>query len=866
MEPDPMTPSAADTDRHPRPATGTRSVVWLTIGLAVAGAAAGFGVVRLSRLPGQHSGVVTWVLLAAGFAVSEVFVVHVHIRRESHSFSLSEVPLVIGLFLVSPRVLLPAALVGFGLALGLHRRQAPIKLAFNLAKEPLEVAIALAVFRTAGTTGRVPGVAAGLAAVAAMLACALFAGLLVSVVIALSEGAWTGSGVLRRLPMSALGSVMAACLGLVAVVLIDVDPSMLWLLVVPAMVCYGVYAAWTAQSRRMQSVQFLYRTAQVLQDYPSIDDAILALLAETRELLNVTSVQLIYKPHGDGRALQARFTADGDSHVETSDADDVSDLVSMLDGGDGARFAAIEEHEPLRRHFGQGSGVAILAPLTVSDVIIGALFVGPPLSDVGRFDDEERQLVDTTARALSVSLENGSLERSLNQLRTLERQLAHQAYHDSLTQLPNRSRFIDQVAEVANGHEDFAVLFVDLDDFKMVNDSLGHDAGDALLVEVGQRIGGCLRSGDLAARLGGDEFAVLLHPITGHGAAESTAARILSALTQPLTIFGNPVRVSASIGVAVGGPGSDVAELLRGADVAMYRAKAAGKGQSSSFQSAMHRDMMLRYQLLQDVQVAVERGELCVEYQPIVSLSNGMVNGVEALVRWDHPEHGRMTPELFIPLAEETRAIGGITDLVMRDACAQAARLAPTVLSRVSFNASMRDLSDSSFTARVASAIASSGIDARRLVCEVTESSLLTERATETLHALRGIGVGVSLDDFGTGYSSLQVLRQLPLDQLKIAKPFIDDLDLRPEAVAFVRAITTLGMTLGLSVVAEGVERAGQATALRDAGCEYAQGFLFARPVPAGELESHLGTHPLRDATAGDRLPDRSLSAALGQR
>jgi diguanylate cyclase (GGDEF)-like protein len=600
----------------------------------------------------------------------------------------------------------------------------------------------------------------------------------------------------------------------------------------------------------MEGLSFLYRTAQMLQDHASIDDAITALLSETRELLRATSVEVLYQPSTGGSALRARFVDGDDAYVETCAGDEIPALLAILDGDESARLVSIEESAPLARYFGEDDveGVAIIAPLTIGERATGAFLISPPLSRVTHYSEDERQLVDTTARALSVALEKGSLETSLQKLRTVEEQLVRQAYHDPLTQLPNRARFIERVTEVTNGAPGsdggFAVLFIDLDDFKTVNDSLGHDAGDTLLVEVGKRIGSSLRPGDLAARLGGDEFAVLIHGVENQGIAEAAAERFLESLTQPLTIAGHATRVSASIGVALGTEGDDVIGLIKGADVAMYNAKAAGKSRVAVFQAAMHEEMMSRYQLLQDVQVALERDELSVQYQPIVNLASGRVVSAEALVRWDHPELGRIPPDVFVRLAEENRAIGDITRLVLNDSCAQLARHGRERLPRASINVSARDLSVVDFVATVAAATAAYGVEPDRLVCEVTESLLLDERATATLDLLRAAGVGVALDDFGTGYSSLQVLRRLPLDEIKIAKPFIDDVELDPAATAFVRAITTLGKTIGLHVVAEGVERPAQVGELQAAGVDAAQGYLFARPMSADDLAEHLERHP----------------------
>ena len=844
-----MTETEADREQPARRVLSTHIVTVLTAVVALAGAAAIVVALSLHPTAGQHDGVLTAVLVAGGFAAAEVFVVHLHVRRNSHSFSMTEFPLMIGLFFASPALFLVSALAGSALALVVHRRQWGIKLLFNLGRGAIEITGALLVFRAISLTPAVADNRDVLAGLAAALVYSFVGAVLVSLAIAASERSWTSARFVATLPMSVLGTSMAASLGLVAVIVLEISPATVWLLLVPVTGCYALYSAWTLQSRRMESLGFLYRTAQILQDHGAIDDAITALLAETRELLRAKSVEVLYQPNAGGDALRARFVDGADAYVERCGGDDIATLLSILDGDQDARLVAIEGSEPLARYFGEAlGGLAIIAPLTIDDRPTGAFLVSPPLSRVDHFAEEERRLVDTTARALSVSLEKGSLETSLQKLRTLEEQLVRQAYHDPLTQLPNRARFIERVNEVASGqlHHDqaFAVLFIDLDDFKTVNDSLGHDAGDALLVEVGRRIGSSLRPGDLAARLGGDEFAVLIHQVESQGAAEAAAERFLATLTQPLTIAGHQTRVSASVGVALGTWGSDATGLIKGADVAMYNAKAAGKSRVAVFHPAMHAELMSRYQLLQDVQIALERDELSVQYQPIVNLTTGRVVSAEALIRWDHPELGRIPPDVFVRLAEENRAIGDITQLVLNDVCTQLARHGLDLLPLASINVSARDLAGDDFVDIAAAATAASGIEPNRLVCEVTESLLLEERATATLHLLRQSGVRVALDDFGTGYSSLQVLRRLPLDEIKIAKPFIDDVELDPAAAAFVRAIVTLGKIVGLHVVAEGVERPAQVDELRAAGCDAAQGYLFAKPMSADDLAAYLARPP----------------------
>lgn len=850
-----MSASTTQGSRRPRRRAVATSVMALTAAVVTAAVAAGIWVWALPPTIGQSNWLVAWVAIAAGFAAADVFVVHVQVRRDSHSFSLSEVPLVAGLFLVSPRGLLVGALVGAGLALAVHRRQTPVKLVFNLARLTLEIAAALAIFAVADLSTGEPGAKDATVTFIATFAAMIISAVLVSLAIAASERSWKGVGFWRTLPISVLGTITATALGLITVVMIDAAPDIAWVLAFPVVGCYGLYSAWTKQTRRTESLQFLYRTAQLLQEHASVDEAAVTLLAETRKVLRATGVELIYQSSDGAAAVRATFGADGESVVGSTTDDDVYQLLALLDGTGAATLVESEGRGLEAGHLGPGGrGLSIIAPLVAADETVGALVIGPPLGDVARFGEEERQLVDTTARALGAALENGSLERSLAQLRTIERELTYLAHHDPLTELPNRTRFIERVTEAASvedGSEPrFALLFVDLDDFKFVNDSLGHDIGDALLIEVGRRITGCLRADDVAARLGGDEFAVLLTSIGGPGEAKALAAKILDTLNQPLRLGGHTMSTAASIGVSIGQPGADVGEILKGADVAMYEAKAAGKGQIVCLQDD-EATRMSSYELLRGIEEAGDLGELSVDYQPVVRLSDDGLASLEALIRWDHRTRGRVPAAGFVRLAETNRGIDDITRLVLRDACGHLQRHAPGVLPAMSINLSRRGLRIPDFIEDARRVFDETGVEPRRLVCEISESVLLEGEAILSVRALQDLGVRLSIHDFGTQSCSIQRLREYGVDQIKIGYEFIASVDRKPRDLDVVKGIVALGRALGLDVVAKGVERAAQAAALRGSGCHAMQGYLIARPMPAhdvaGYLEgfaTHTGTEP----------------------
>ena len=432
--------------------------------------------------------------------------------------------------------------------------------------------------------------------------------------------------------------------------------------------------------------------------------------------------------------------------------------------------------------------------------------------------------------------------RDLQERKALEQKLVFQAFHDPLTRLANRSLFRERVEHALDRRNtpDIAVMFVDLDNFKTINDSLGHAAGDHVLVEMAHRVRSSLRTEDTAARLGGDEFAVLLEDAEVTAAAR-VAERIRQAMGMPFWVLGQEVYVSASIGIAVRREGDTAGELLRNADVAMYTAKSKGKARFELFEPAMHDAVVARLGLEAEMRRALERHEFVVHYQPIVRLETGEVIGAEALVRWQHPTRGLVPPLEFIPLAEETGLIVPLGSWVLRQACHQLAEWQklrgggePFVMN---VNLSSRQLVRDLIADEVAEAVDESGIRASWLVLEVTETVLMADPvvAATALAHIRDLGVRVALDDFGSGYSSLSHLRRFPIDIVKIDKSFVDDVAREGAESAIARGIIELGRAMRIQTVAEGIEVDEQAEILRALGCELGQGFFFARPLAADD-------------------------------
>ena len=449
----------------------------------------------------------------------------------------------------------------------------------------------------------------------------------------------------------------------------------------------------------------------------------------------------------------------------------------------------------------------------------------------------------------AVPLEDGvaAFASETTERRRLERQLVHQAFHDALTGLPNRALFLDRVeharSRVRRRHEGVAVLFLDLDNFKIINDSLGHAAGDLLLVAVAERLSGCIGSGDTAARFGGDEFAILLEDLADWGSVTEMAEVIINAFEEPFTVMGREFYVSPSIGVAIATSSDATAsDLLRDADAAMYRAKRNGKARMEVFDPSLSAGMVERFEMENDMRRAIERGEFGLVYQPIIRLDSGEIVALEALVRWNHPHYGVLSPAQFIPIAEETGLIVQIGHAVLEQACADAVEwncMRQTELAiRVSVNISARQFRHPVLVDQVLSVLRSSGLAADLLYLEITESLMVDDvsHAQQTMGRLREMGVHIAVDDFGTGYSALGSLRQYPMEVVKIDRVFVSGIEANPQAAVMLSGIVDLAHALGLRVVAEGVETPGERDRLRAMGCDLAQGYLFAHPMPIGDL------------------------------
>lgn len=514
-----------------------------------------------------------------------------------------------------------------------------------------------------------------------------------------------------------------------------------------------------------------------------------------------------------------------------------------------------------------GVRATMAAPVHEGGKVIGGLVVASQTPE-RTYSAAEQEMLRSLAEHAGLAVADA---RTVQALQEAVDDALHKALHDPLTGLSNRARFIDRLEHALTVRRprgvEVAVLYVDLDDFKMVNDRFGHTTGDRLLVEVADRLVGAVRAGDTVARLGGDEFAVLFENAEGIAHAERGAARILEVFKHPFLLGHHQVSATASIGIALPGrSGTTPEEALRNADVAMYRAKSAGKSRAVVFEPDMYESLVERIELKAELRQAIDRQEIEAYFQPIVDLSSERVIGVEALARWWHPRRGFVPPEVFIPLAEETGDIVTLGRHVLAQACSWAGdwhnRHADEPPLSVSVNVSARQLQDPGLPTDVAQALMASQLAPASLVLEITESVLMqdTEGSLARLNELKDIGVRLALDDFGTGYSSLSYLRRFPVDLLKIDRSFVSALSAGDEVPLIVEAIIALADVLGLENVAEGVEEVQELAALRSIGCRFGQGFYFAKPMNAQDLDRHLTAMATGDGQALESAVPRRRS------
>jgi diguanylate cyclase (GGDEF)-like protein len=806
--------------------------VWALIAL-LAGSALALQVSTATATQPRAARPAAVALLVLGFVLAEVCVVHVTVRREAVSFAFAEIPWVLGLFVVSPGQLIAARVAGGALALIWHRRQNLLKLAFNLAQCWLGAVAAFAVWRVVLAGAAPESMRGWLAAVASAVTIEIVAALAITAVLAVrGDGP---SGLPLALGTGTAASAANACFALVAHDVINTDWRGLWALAVLALFLGLAQRAHVTLLRRHDAMERLHAfTRRVGSSDLHVESVVHEIVAGVRELFDVRSVQLQLVDD------MQRWTCDADGVQSETCA---SPLPAPMAAG------------------GRRQRVDTLTVLLHGDVEpVGALTVSGRLGSVGGLQRSDLHLLEAVAGHAVVGLHNGRLA---DRLREQARANEHQALHDSLTDLPNRLLFDRTATAALATHEQSAVLLLDLDRFKEVNDTLGHAAGDAVLREVGRRLLEVLRGATCVARLGGDEFAVVLAG-ADQAEAELCAQRIATALALPLAVLGVTLALDASIGIALADDGGhDVDDLLRQADVAMYEAKDS-HGCVAVYSPDRDHNSALRLSIAADLRAAIAHDELFLHFQPQAQTADGRVSSVEALVRWDSPTRGVVPPDEFIGIAEQTGLIGPLTEWVVAHALRQCrAWMDEGVDLSVAVNVSPRTLHDPAFVPMLTDQLAAGAVPAGRLVVEITEGAIMAdpERAIDALWQLRRAGVRLSVDDLGAGHSSLTYLKRLPVHEVKVDRSFVTHMVDDPNDDAIVAAVIPLVHQLGMTVVAEGVEDERTWNRLVELGADAVQGFWLSRPQAAPAISGWLREREGSAAATVIPMPRRSAAA-----
>jgi diguanylate cyclase (GGDEF)-like protein len=825
----------------PAPRSGLSAVspVWgLTALLAVAALALFLGPVQ--DYPALAEPHLPWWFLAPAFLIAERCVVHLHFRRSAHSFSLGDVPLVLGLLFAGGDELIIGGLIGTAVTLTLERGIPRMKVLFNLAQFAFAACLATTVVHVLASPGADLGPPLWGAMFLSTETSALITVALIGVAIKLSKEAVSVETLTQMLSMDLVVTITNTSLALAGALILATDARAVPLLLVPAATVFFAYRAYLSQRQRHEQLEFLYEATRMLSRSPEIVLALEGLLAKSLEAFRAELGEIVLFS-SDGSPPLRTALGPGDHKdlmqpLEPGMADELSSLVSS--DKPAVRIARPFGTERLRRYLdGRLVTDAMIAMLPGERRVIGTIMLANRFGVIRSFGEDDLKLFETLASNASVALQYDRLEQAVLQLKELQEQLHHQAFHDPLTDLANRSLFTNQVKDaLAQDAREVAVLFIDADDFKTFNDSFGHVAGDELLVGIADRLRQSVRPSDAIARLGGDEFAVMVDKRErAYLGAISVAERIMKSFEQPVRAGQELVSVHLSIGIATTRDSSNADELIRNADLAMYQAKEGGKGRFELFHPRMREAVIKRHDLKEELRQAMEHDQVTVEYQPIVVLATGEIVAAEALVRWDHPGRGRLLPSEFVPLAEETGLIIAVGNSVLEQACHQARawqRATDSGPLAIHVNLSAVELHDPGIADRVLSVLQTAGIEPGRLVLEITESLIQDADACGwSLRRLRDAGVRLALDDFGTGYSSLSYLRSLPLDILKIAKPFVEGIAHGRRESSFARMIVDLATTLGLQVIAEGIESAEELEALLELGCEFGQGFYLGVPL-----------------------------------
>jgi diguanylate cyclase (GGDEF)-like protein len=826
--------------RQPRPDAARRTYLFA----ATLTALAGLGLTRLNLHVVPTTGWVMPAWVVALLAIGAAFMVFdVEFRSEVYTFTFSEIVLVLGLFFATPLGLIAGRLGGELLYLTVRERQPLRKLAMNLSAFFAETVVLLTVQQALLGEMDIRHPLSWLVALLAVIAAEVVGFAAIATAVRWHGGPLTFSSILK------IGLVTAPAntsLTLVIGVLLEIQPTAVPLLGGVAVFLLMTYRAYSSLRQRFESLSLLYDFTHLVSGVREPDAVLDAMLSQAKDLL---------------RAERAEFWlfvgSDSCRRYVVDDAGQSSTLLALppaLRGMLTKELVASREAELFSRDDTSartkavmdelGARDALIAPIVEGDSLIGFVVTANRLSDIYTFVSQDARMFATLASHAGVALQNGRL---IIRLHDQARQREHEARHDPLTGLANRVLFADRLeqrfVDLATGGGQIAIALMDLDGFKEINDTLGHQSGDTVLVEVAARLRAHVDDSTLVVRLGGDEFGLLSGPLSGRSDLESICRRIRTAVAEPMEIDGIQVTMGVSIGLAFAPDDGDNAEtLIKRADVAMYSAKSGRGGGVCFYDAAGDQNTPRRLALGHELRLAVDAGQIRPAFQPKVSLIDGRMTGVECLCRWDHPTLGLIMPDEFIPLADRIGIGGSLTAFMLSSALQHAERwLANGNEWGVAVNVSMNTLLDFDLIAIVRRLLANSPVPAHTVTLEITETHVMSDpvRTMRALHELAELGVRLSVDDFGTGYSSLSYLQRLPVHEVKIDKSFVEAVVTDHGADAIVRSVIGLAANLDLWVVAEGVDDPAVVERLGELGCKEAQGFYFARPMDGADIERY---------------------------
>ena len=806
-----------------------------------------------------------WWLLVPVFAAAEVVVVHLPTLRNAHSHTFREIPAVAGLAFLAPGEYVAAYLLGCGLALVASKQQG-VKLFYNLSMFTLEAALGSLAYQAILGSADPDDLQGWLAAVTAVVLTDLFSAIAVTVAISLSENHFDREVLREALGPGLLAAVVNTSMALLVIVLVLNRPTGLPLVAVVLFVLAVAYRAHVRLSAGYSRLQQLYQFVGSAERPANLYDAVATVLADARQVLRAERAELVVLPAsgapGSRRSLDDSGTVRVDDYSRPNPETDAWWAPATL-GEPVLRPHTSSTGQPDQQASGGRLGTTdagaprdgIAVPLFAEGRVYAVLLVADRSFQGQTFTRDDLLLFETLAAHAAVALDKARL---MDRLRRVAAEREHEARHDTLTGLPNRRAFTEALGAVTEESGYGAVLFLDLDDFKDINDTLGHDAGDTLLQRIGQRLKSTAPG--MVARLGGDEFAVLLPGLSGEQALD-VAHDLYSAVSRPVSLHSVTLVTKVSIGIALlPQHGSDTNEVLRHADVAMYEAKSSSSS-VEMYRPENGRAVERKLVLAADLPGAIGGHQFDVYFQPQADATTTRVIGAEALLRWQHPTYGPIPPPEIVALAERVGCLRRLTDTILKKSLHQRAEWARLGFElNVSVNITAQDLSDETLPDIITALLAETTTPAEALTLEITEQGVMREpdRCLAVLDRLSMLGVQLAVDDFGTGYSSLAYLDRLPVNEVKIDKSFVHRIGRDPSDVTIVRSTIALAHDLGMRVVAEGVETHTSWHQVANLGCDTVQGYAMARPMPGHEFIHWL--HDTIGPAVRDRTPQRTGS------